>query len=100
LNGEKDAEAYLREVASSIDFLNKKAQEKVFKCGLDVLTEVLALKKYANRRVRETRDIARQEFLAGVQRYLIGFFEDSSAHKCSLIVFRLISSNEACSWFS
>jgi len=30
--------------------------------------------------MHETRDIARQEFLAGVQRYLIGFFEDSIYH--------------------
>jgi hypothetical protein len=80
LNEGNDAKAYLREVASSINFLNKKAQEKVFERGLDVLTEVLALKKYAKRRIRETRDIARQEFLAGVQRYLIGFFEDSIYH--------------------
>lgn len=80
MNEGDDAKTYLREVASSINFLNKKAQEKVFKRGQDVLKEVFALKKYAKGTIRETRDIARQEFLAGVQRYLIGFFEDSIYH--------------------
>ncbi len=77
---EENAQAYLREVASSINFLNKKAQKEVIRRGVDVLTEVRALKKYAIGIMHETRDIARQEFLAGVQRYLIGFFEDSIYH--------------------
>ena len=44
---EEEALAYLREVAASIKFLNKKAQKEVYKRGLDVLSEVMALKKYA-----------------------------------------------------
>jgi hypothetical protein len=78
---EKEAQTYLKEVATSIKFLNKKAQKEVFKRGLDVLSEVMTLKKYASGTpIHETRDIARQEFLAGVQRYLIGFFDDSIYH--------------------
>ena len=80
MNEEKDAQTYLREVASSIDFLNAKAKEKVCERGLDVLTEIVALKQYAKRGLYETRDIARLELLTGIQRYLVGFFEDSIYH--------------------
>lgn len=81
LTEEKEALAYLKVVAASINFLNKKAQKEAYKRGLDVLSEIMALKKYASGQpVREMRDIARQEFLAGVQRYLIGFYEDSIYH--------------------
>jgi len=67
-------------VSESIKFLNKKAKKEAFKRGLDVLAEVIALKRYDYGVMRETRDIARFEFLAGVQRYLIGFFDDSIYH--------------------
>ena len=80
LKEDEDAQSYLKEVASSIKFLNKKAQKEVIKRGLDILAEVMALRKYSVGMMHETRDIARQEFLAGVQRYLIGFFEDSIYH--------------------
>jgi hypothetical protein len=41
----------------------------------------MALKKYASGPpIRKTRDIALQEFLIGVQRYLIGFYDDSIYH--------------------
>jgi hypothetical protein len=60
-------------------FLSNKAQEEAYKRGLEVLPEVLALKEFASRKpaIQETRDISRQQFLTGVQRYLIGFYEDS-----------------------
>jgi len=59
--------------------LGKKAQKEAYKRGLEVLPEVLALKEFASRKpsIQVTRDISRQQFLVGVQRYLIGFYEDS-----------------------
>jgi hypothetical protein len=66
LTEEKASKTYLKEVAASILFLNKKAQEEVYNRGLDVLPVVMALKKYASDLpIRETRDIARPEFLNG-----------------------------------
>jgi hypothetical protein len=60
-------------------FLNKSAQEEAFLRGLDILPEILALKKYGDKSPvdQETRDISRQQFLIGILRYLIGFYEDS-----------------------
>jgi hypothetical protein len=74
-----DSCKYLKEVTQSLRFLTKKAQGEAYKRGLDVLSEVLALKNFANKKpaVQETRDISRHQFLMGVQRYLIGFYDDS-----------------------
>jgi hypothetical protein len=62
-----------------MSFLNKKAQKEAFIRGLDILPEILALKKYGDKNPvdQETRDISRQQFLIGILRYLIGFYEDS-----------------------
>jgi hypothetical protein len=70
---------YLRKITKSMHFLSKKAQEDAYKLGLDVLPEVLALKELASKKpsIQENRDISRQQFLMGVQRYLIGFYENS-----------------------
>jgi hypothetical protein len=81
LTEEKAAQAYLKKVVASINFLNKKTKKEAYKRGLDVLPEVMSLKKYASGPpIRKTRDIALQEFLIGVQRYLIGFYDDSIYH--------------------
>jgi hypothetical protein len=70
---------YLKEVISSIKLLSKDAKKEAFKRGLDVLTEVNALKDHSSG-IHNLRDIARAEFLAGIQRYLIGYFDDSIHH--------------------
>lgn len=63
---EKAAQAYLKKVVASINFLNKKTKKEAYKRGLDVLPEVMSLKKYASGPpIRKTRDIALQEFLIG-----------------------------------
>ncbi len=78
---EKLSKDYLKNVTLAIRFLNKKARKEVYKRGLDVLPEVMALKEYASGLpIKESRDICRQAFLTGVQRYLIGFYEDSIYH--------------------
>ena len=81
LTEEKAAKAYLKEVIKAIGFLNKKGQKETYERGLAVLSEITALKKYSSRvPMREARDLARLELIAGVQRYLIGFYEDSIYH--------------------
>jgi hypothetical protein len=80
LTEEKEAQAYLKKVATSIKFLNKNARKQAFLRGQDVLAEIFALKKYDYGVMRETRDISRFELIAGIQRYLIGFFDDSIYH--------------------
>jgi hypothetical protein len=76
---QENPETYLKEVVSSIKLLSKNAQKEAFKRGLDVLTEVNALKPYTGG-IHTLRDIAREEFRASVQRYLIGYFDDSIHH--------------------
>lgn len=76
---QENSEIYLKEVVSSIKLLSKNAQKEAFKRGLGVLAEVNALKPYTGG-IHTFRDIAREEFRAGVQRYLIGFFDDSIHH--------------------
>jgi hypothetical protein len=76
---QENSRNYLRKITKSMRFLSKEAQEEAYKRGLDVLPEVLALEEFASRKpsIQENRDISRQQFLMGVQRYLIGFYEDS-----------------------
>jgi hypothetical protein len=91
LSEEEAAKAYLRKVTVLIGFLNKKAQKEAYTRGLAVLPEVMSLKEYAfGLPLTETRDIARQEFLVGVQRYLIGFYEDSIHHSTLSIEMSLL----------
>jgi hypothetical protein len=82
---------YLKEVTKPIRFLNKKAQRKAYKRGLDLLPEDLALKKYTIKKpsVQETRGISWQQFLTGVQRYLIGSKNyDFGGTRNNLVAFR------------
>ena len=76
---QESPEAYLKTIISSITFLSETAKKQAFKRGLDVLPEIHAFRQYKGG-IHEIRDIVREELRAGIQRYLIGFFDDSIHH--------------------
>jgi hypothetical protein len=77
--GKENSEAYLKDIVTSLKFLSKSAKKDAFNRGLDVLEEIQAFKKYKGG-IHEIKDLIREEFRAGIQRYLVGFFDDSIHH--------------------
>jgi hypothetical protein len=74
-----DVERFLNEMVKSVGFLNRKGRKQATKRGRE-LTDILRVISKYKIGIHETRDLARQEFRAAIQEYVLGFFDDSIHH--------------------
>jgi hypothetical protein len=88
--GEKiSGQEALNKLVKSIDFLNSKGQSKAIKRGKVIIYIFEELGEFKND-VLELEDLARQEFRASIQKYLLGFYEDSIHHSCASVEMGLL----------
>jgi hypothetical protein len=88
--GEKiSGEESLNKLVDSIEYLNRKGRKKAIKRGKEVIGIFEELGEFKNE-ILELEDLARQEFRASIQKYLLGFYEDSIHHSCASVEMGLL----------
>jgi hypothetical protein len=88
-NANTDAEGFLESFVKTLKFLNKEEKEKAFKRGKELEPIFGQIAKYPMG-ISSLDDLPRQEFRGAIQRYLIGFCDDSIYHSCLSVEIALL----------
>ena len=87
--GKISGQEALNKLVGSVEYLNRKGRNKAIKRGKEIIEILEKLGEFKNE-ILELEDLARQEIRASIQKYLLGFYEDSIHHSCASVEMGLL----------